>query len=412
MEELLTRILRNWDQNFDDVPWGSKAISIAIPETEEFDSFKLMLDTHSPEVAIRPITCNHEENQFLEECKYSIRFDDNSSTYNLTIDADVNIKAIEVTQVHGGSTIGRLACLSRSLATKEWVVTYNSFDREKLLIERIRNLLSKLDDKKAKPLLLFFCALIERNFQIAAANIERDSFWSAKKQLLSPFCAKFAVDFNAHGIKRTFKYWSLDEKISYLKSISEIISVLNESMGNSCLGFGAALGLVRDQDLIPHDDDLDILVALPLEKYPNLPDGLDKVSLLLKKSGFKVEGNFFSHLWVRHPNGYRCDVFIGLIEEMGKLSFYPSPRRCLDISDFLPFSQHSLLSVSLPFPKNINKYLEITYGQNWMTPDNYFQHPWDRSEYKDLDAPRIKPAILTRGELNRSKLGAISSSTK
>jgi len=171
-----------------------------------------------------------------------------------------------------------------------------------------------------------------------------------------------------------------------------------------CLGFGAALGLRRDQDLIGHDDDLDILVALPQKEFPSLPAGLSRIEKHLRDNGFKIEGGFFSHLWVRHPDGERCDVFVGLIEDDGRLSFYPSARNSLETDILFPAIRHDLLGQNLPFPRELDEYLLRTYGPGWMIPDIKFEHPWDRSQFKDLDGPRSVPALMTRGEMRQKQI--------
>jgi hypothetical protein len=157
----------------------------------------------------------------------------------------------------------------------------------------------------------------------------------------------------------------------------------------------------RDSELIGHDDDIDILVALSIETATNLPDALGMVESYLLQHSFKIEGVFFSHLWVRTPLGERVDVFVGLIENNDCMSFYPSARHSLLYGQVFPAQISELCGVKLPFPRLQEEYLRHTYGENWRQPNSGFAHPWDRSSYSDLDGPRRIPAKRTRGEIAR-----------
>lgn len=403
MKELLQRIENAWKNEFSDVPWSAQPIRIAVPKNEKCVQFKFILDTVAKQASFRPLVKDADSFRYLAEDQYAITIDEVSGMYQLSCTESEGVAAIEIELISDMPVSGRVACLAQPLGTTDLVVIYNSLDREKKLVEVIEKHLAKLDNRKSYPLFNFFISLIQREFNKAAAYIEQSDHWTERRNLLKPFCEKFGVAFNAHGIKRTFKFWSLPEKQAYLDATQDILESLSSEFKNCCLGFGAALGLKRDHDLIGHDDDLDILVALNSSQYPNLPEGLKKIESHLRRNGFKVEGTFFSHLWVRHPAGHRLDVFLGLIEEYDRLSFYPSARHNLQVSDVFPALHHDLLERSLPFPRNLDQYLRQTYGASWMIPDQRFQHPWDRSQFSDIDGPRTRPAILTRGEMNQRK---------
>lgn len=67
-------------------------------------------------------------------------------------------------------------------------------------------------------------------------------------------------EWSSHGIKRTFRFWSEQEKQDYVGFSVDVVRCLQELNENASLGFGTVLGLVRDHDLIPHDDDADVIV--------------------------------------------------------------------------------------------------------------------------------------------------------
>ena len=403
MNELLQRIENKWLSEFPDVPWRTQPIRLEVPQTEKCSHFKFILDTMAKQTSFRPLVNDSNGLRYLDDDQYAINVDEVSGMVELSSQAPDGIAAIEVALMDELPVSSRIACLAQPVGTSDLLVIYNSLDREKELVGMIEKNLAKLDNRKSQPLFQFFFSLIQRDFNKAAAYIEQNDYWSERKSLLKPFCEHYGVAFNAHGIKRTFRFWSLKEKQSYLDATNDILGSLASEFENICLGFGAALGLKRDHDLIGHDDDLDILVGLSRRVCPNLPEGLKRIESHLNRNGFKVEGMFFSHLWVRHPAGHRLDVFLGLMEDNDELAFYPSARNSLKVSDVFPAQPQDLLGRSLPFPRNLDQYLSQTYGSNWMTPDQRFQHPWDRSQFSDIDGPRSRPAILTRGEMNHRK---------
>lgn len=406
MEVLIHQVSLLWEKEFPDIPCFNQKIEINVLNGTSPNKFKILISGAGTTLRIEPFirTKNNDCTSLLEE-HYSIAIDE----------ADGGL-CVDISEKYVGRVSGfSFQCLETPIDSlkiiafqcdfgmpESWAVCYNSLDRKNNFLENLRQLINKNSTKDEIILYKFIHELLQEKEGVALAIYEKSLALQEHKTKLQPLVARFHRQLNAHGMKRTFQFWSTEQKQNYLYSSNLLIKVLESKFPNTCIGFGAALGLERDADLIGHDDDIDILVALPLNNTVNLPNALSLVGSHLQNHNFVIEGVFFSHLWVRTPLGDRVDVFVGLVEYDGRMSFYPSARHSLDYSQVFPAQKHELYGIYLPFPRIQKEYLQQTYGVNWSEPNLGFAHPWDRSSYSDLDAPRRMPAKRTRGEISRA----------
>ncbi len=190
---------------------------------------------------------------------------------------------------------------------------------------------------------------------------------------------------SGHGILRPFVFWGDLEKQRYLEQANSVISTLQSISPYVCFGFGMVLGNVRDGDLIPHDDDVDIIIGFDRSVAHALPDALRLVSDTLQAAGYVVGGeHLFSHRWVKVPGGKNFDVFVGLCDDE-YISWYPSARNGFLVKEVFPPLTVPFHGVDCPVPKSPVHYLDVTYGKQWRSPDPDFHHPWDMASYSDLN---------------------------
>ncbi|WP_377641877.1 hypothetical protein [Oryzobacter terrae] len=195
-----------------------------------------------------------------------------------------------------------------------------------------------------------------------------------------------------HGPCRSFRFWSDDEQLAYVRFAAEVVDVLRDLTPHVSLGFGSVLSVVRDRALIPHDDDLDLIIGFEPEEAATLADGLALVASFLTERGYAVRGNWSAHRQVaRTPKGKHLDVFVGLFEG-DAISWYPGTRGALDRDTMYPTAEAELLGVPCRIPARPETYLERLYGPGWVSPDPNFAHRWDRSAYADLAGGRPAPA--------------------
>ncbi len=199
-------------------------------------------------------------------------------------------------------------------------------------------------------------------------------------------------EWTTHGIQRSFRFWTEDEKRDYVRYAADVAHDLTSLTPNVCFGFGAALAVVRENDLIPHDDDLDLIIAFEPQEAANLPAALERVAEHLTPLGYAVSGEFFAHCHVRSPGrGKKIDVFVGLIEG-DEVSWHPGPRTALHRADVFPASTGSVFGVEVPLPADPEGYLASQYGPDWRTPDPNFKHNWKRSRFDEQGQRKRRPA--------------------
>lgn len=208
--------------------------------------------------------------------------------------------------------------------------------------------------------------------------------------------ARRQLEWTNHSVKRTFRYWTEEQKQNYLRFANKLAEEIIALGYDSCIGYGGVLSMVRDHDLIQHDDDLDLIVSTPRQSFSTIGEGLEDLSDKLRHRGYKVVGDFATHRHVSDPSNRGIDVFLGF-EEGDFVSWLPGPRRELRKSDVFPGIWCPLLGVPCLLPRNPFRYVEAVYGPEWMVPISRWNHSWDGTEYGDwfeerkvrLPLPRI-----------------------
>ncbi|HEY9293419.1 MAG TPA: hypothetical protein VIP98_19250 [Microlunatus sp.] len=192
------------------------------------------------------------------------------------------------------------------------------------------------------------------------------------------------LEWTSHGVRRSFRFWTERQQHEYLDFALEVISALRELTGDVCFGFGSVLAIVRDQKLIPHDDDLDVLIAFDPDRAGTMTDGRQLVRKCLQAKGFQVTGGMSAYQWVQPASGGpRLDVFIGVFEG-DRISWYPGTRGGLLREQVFPAADREFLGRRCPVPGRPEEYLEQIYGAGWRQPDPNFQHTWNPAAYADI----------------------------
>ena len=205
------------------------------------------------------------------------------------------------------------------------------------------------------------------------------------------------LEWTVHGPQRPFRSWSEEERVDYVRDSDGVVQALRSLTPNVCFGFGSVLSVVRDRALIPHDDDLDIIVGFEAEEAATLSHALGLIEEHLRPLGYEVTGGFAAHRHVRRPGRKRVDVFVGIFEGES-ISWYPGARGGLTRPIVFPPGRAELLGIPCSIPAQPELYLERLYGQGWRVPDPYFRHGWDLSAYADITGaptPTAAPVAST-----------------
>lgn len=193
-------------------------------------------------------------------------------------------------------------------------------------------------------------------------------------------------EWSLHGIKRTFRFWSEQEKQDYVGFAVDVVRCLQDLNENASLGFGTVLGLVRDHDLIPHDDDADVVIGFEPDQAATLSDGRKLIKQCLQDHGYIISKDRVAHYWVESPGIRRkLDAFAGIFEG-DRISWYPGKRGVLTRQMMFPPTYIDRFGHSCPVPRETERYLETIYGPDWKTPDPNFRHAKSetRPEYASL----------------------------
>jgi len=193
------------------------------------------------------------------------------------------------------------------------------------------------------------------------------------------------LEWQIHGIRRSFRFWSKAEQAEYVRFSNGVIDALRKVTDNTCFGFGSVLSIVRDKALMPHDDDLDVLIAFEPSRAPTLATGIKLIREVLEEAGYVVaHTNHMAHQWVtRAGYSHKIDVFVGIFEGES-ISWYPGARRALSRDMMFPAREMELLGQPCLVPREPESYLERVYGSGWRVPDPEFRHAWDSSQYADI----------------------------
>jgi hypothetical protein len=256
-------------------------------------------------------------------------------------------------------------------------------------VESLLNYPAELADSKLLPeekcaAILLLLALGRTADATKAFHSDTSLTSDLRRRISTTLNSKYLLERNLewtnHGPQRTFRFWSAEEKGKYLDSACAMIAVLRDFSPHVSFGFGAVLGLIRDQDFIQHDDDLDILIAMEPMRFA---DAKERLRSFLHERGFVCHGENYTHFGVNTGKGRAVDVFIGF-RQGERVSWFPSRRSSLEWNSVFPVQDFTYLGRSIPLPADAEAYLVATYGPDWREPDASWHHPWDIREYSDF----------------------------
>ena len=155
-----------------------------------------------------------------------------------------------------------------------------------------------------------------------------------------------------------------EEKSIAIQHVKDFSEILNEYDIDYCVMFGVLLGILRHQDFIPWDDDIDIII-FEYEKF------LDQCQQDLKDRGYIIQAD------VRNGVNCGCRIFhkdnskSGLNPELGfpwigiwvhetnesNLISLPPEKIQYDPDDFFPLRERPFLGSTLKIPNDPVKVL-------------------------------------------------------
>lgn len=169
---------------------------------------------------------------------------------------------------------------------------------------------------------------------------------------------------------------------AYQKAREAIADI--DGVSDLFVAYGALLGQVRSGDFIAYDDDFDAGVLVDADSPAEAAQQYYRIVGVLRERGYNVAtsgshlGNF--HLYL--PDLPPVDIFLFFYRDStSELCSYNLAHVCKR-DMVLPLRNADLAGVNVLIPNQADALLAATYGENWRTPDPYFQ--WNMTARHDL----------------------------
>ena len=174
------------------------------------------------------------------------------------------------------------------------------------------------------------------------------------------------LEFGRHGLQRSFRFWSFSDKAAAMATSSAALRRW-QAEGIACFhSFGTLLGLVREGDLLDHDDDIDAVAIVPLGEGETPEQATAALERRLRNLGHQTQGDYRFHRHVEH-DGLWFDIFIATLRGE-EITFYGTRIWTAPLQAVLPLQQRTIGGLDCVLPAQPEQIVEGLYGRSWRTP--------------------------------------------
>jgi phosphorylcholine metabolism protein LicD len=165
-----------------------------------------------------------------------------------------------------------------------------------------------------------------------------------------------------------------DEKAIAIQHIKDFTEISNKHNIDYCLMFGLLLGLIRHQDFIPWDDDIDIVVFEYDKFIKHCRKELEDRGYIIQpdiRNGKNCGGRIFhkdNQKTIHMPNlGFPwLGIWVPEKNQDNSISFPPEDIK-YDPQDFFPLQEIRFMGTKIKIPKDLRKILNTYLGEeDWM----------------------------------------------
>lgn len=273
----------------------------------------------------------------------------------------------------------------RHFVENECKLALNSNNLNRLIVDKARLAYFVFDDLPEQVFKFILVTLITSgNTEDAtsllakyAKGINNDVIEYINKKLIdfSP-SEQYPLQITSHGIRssrRSLKNIGSNKLAKFMNDIFVIFDKYNYDL-IAC--YGTLLGIYRDNDFIPHDDDIDLLL---ITDNADIFSEIDKNLLSsLENKDYEVKdrkiGSQFIQIYPKHLQTH-LDIFIGLVD--GDKIILPMENvisRGIKKDIILPRKSTKFLDYKIYIPNDADEFLKERYGANWHIPDIIFRN--------------------------------------
>ena len=201
----------------------------------------------------------------------------------------------------------------------------------------------------------------------------------------------------SHGTGKTFGLMSNDKKENLSFNISELLNFLRDNLKkDSFICAGTLLGVIRDNDFIDHDDDIDIGYVSKYNTENEILLEREEILKELSSIGYRVSkaAGGHGHYHIHGKKGFTVDLFTAWCEN-DDFYLYPLKKGMLKVNDIYPLRFIPLYGSSLPTPKKPEKIFVNNYGEQWMKPDPLWRFNWSHVKKRIWLFRKIKIYVYT-----------------
>jgi hypothetical protein len=186
-----------------------------------------------------------------------------------------------------------------------------------------------------------------------------------------------------HGIHHSYL---MQHKDLFLDGAEKLILTLQGMQYQPMIAYGTLLGAIRDQSLIPHDDDMDLILICRATDRTAVEQEMTALAEQLRHIGYRVVQLLPASLNMRVYDGnlgVEYDIFpcwrsshneSELFLHMEKMGIRAIPENIV-----YPPKNVTLHGRSMPAPADPPAFLNERYGPGWTTPNQFFEWPWPLS---------------------------------